>query len=134
MSTESTNVHFFTSHFFTTLAKAGPSGVNSWTARKKINIFEKSFIFIPINKSLHWSLCVVVNPGEITKCHDDFKTKASHKFPCILFFDSLKAHKKNKVAKVGREWLNSEWGRIYPELKEYTFTTKTMGVFDPKGE
>jgi hypothetical protein len=27
--------------------------------------FEKKFIFIPINKTLHWSQCVVINPGAI---------------------------------------------------------------------
>ena len=36
-----------------------------WTVNKKINVFEKKLIFIPINANLHWSLCVVVNPGLI---------------------------------------------------------------------
>ena len=58
-------VHFFTSHFFTTLQENDVQGVSSWTVKKKIDVFNKSFIFLPINEYLHWSLCVVVNPGEI---------------------------------------------------------------------
>jgi len=34
-------------------------------------------VFVPINKDLHWSLCVVVNPGEIAKmfvtCSDEIE-------------------------------------------------------------
>ena len=58
-------VHFFSSYFFTTLQKDGVEGVKKWTAKKGIDIFEKSFIFLPINENHHWSLCVIVNPGEI---------------------------------------------------------------------
>ena len=35
-----------------------------------IDIFKKKFVFVPINKDLHWSLCVIVNPGEIAKMYD----------------------------------------------------------------
>jgi Ulp1 family protease len=57
--------HFFTSHFYATLAAKGPKAVESWTRRKKITVFEKKLIFVPINKDLHWSLCIIVNPGAI---------------------------------------------------------------------
>ncbi len=59
------DVHIFTSHFMSTLASDGPKAVSSWTAKKKIDIFEKKLIFVPVNSDLHWSLCVVVNPGFI---------------------------------------------------------------------
>jgi Ulp1 family protease len=64
-------VHFFTSHFLSTLEDDGPEGVASWTRNKKkiIDVFEKKFIFVPVNSDLHWSLCVVVNPGHILKAH-----------------------------------------------------------------
>jgi len=64
------NVHFFTSHFMTTLKNNGPESVASWTAKKKINVFQKKLIFIPVNADLHWSLCVVVNPGLIANYFD----------------------------------------------------------------
>ena len=59
------DVHFFTSHFMTTLKDDGTQAVSSWTANKNINVFEKRLVFIPVNENLHWSLCVVVNPGLI---------------------------------------------------------------------
>ena len=55
----------------TTLKEDGSEAVASWTAKKKINIFEKKFIFIPVNADLHWSLCVVVNPGLIANNTND---------------------------------------------------------------
>ena len=64
-------VHFFTSHFMTTLKEDGPDAVASWTAKKKINIFEKKLIFIPVHADNHWSLCVVVNPGLILNIYDE---------------------------------------------------------------
>ena len=41
--------------------KKEPSSVASWT--KKIDIFKKKLIFVPVNADNHWSLCVIVNPG-----------------------------------------------------------------------
>ena len=62
---EKSNVHFFSSHFFSTLKSGGIDSVKSWTIKKGLNVFSKTFLFIPINQSLHWSLCVVVNPGAL---------------------------------------------------------------------
>jgi len=49
----------------TTLKEKGPEDIASWTEKKNINVFEKKLVFIPVNADLHWSLCVVVNPGLI---------------------------------------------------------------------
>ena len=54
------DVHFFTTYFMSTLEE-DPSSVASWT--KKIDIFKKKLIFVPVNDDKHWSLCVIVNPG-----------------------------------------------------------------------
>ena len=62
-------IHIFSTQFMTTLRDAGVSGVASWTAKKSINVFEKCFLIIPVHESLHWSLCVVVNPGKIAVNH-----------------------------------------------------------------
>lgn len=53
-----------------TIKDDGPEAVASWTAKKNINIFDKKLIFIPVNADLHWSLCVVVNPGLIANNYD----------------------------------------------------------------
>ncbi|XP_038888440.1 probable ubiquitin-like-specific protease 2A isoform X2 [Benincasa hispida] len=39
--------------------------VHKWT--KKVNLFQKDYIFIPVNYSLHWSLVVICHPGEVIK-------------------------------------------------------------------
>lgn len=54
-----------------TLKKDGPQAVSSWTAKKHINVFNKRLIFVPVNADLHWSLCVIVNPGLIANNYDD---------------------------------------------------------------
>eukprot|EP00571_Detonula_confervacea_P001562 CAMPEP_0172329504 /NCGR_PEP_ID=MMETSP1058-20130122/60918_1 /TAXON_ID=83371 /ORGANISM="Detonula confervacea, Strain CCMP 353" /LENGTH=292 /DNA_ID=CAMNT_0013046683 /DNA_START=151 /DNA_END=1029 /DNA_ORIENTATION=+ len=64
-----TAVCIFTTHFMSTLLKDGTASVVSWTKKKKINaqinVFKQRIVFLPINENLHWSLCVVVNPGLI---------------------------------------------------------------------
>lgn len=66
--------YFFTSHFFTQLngtngahelASVDPderfARVARWT--KETDLFQKKFLFIPINDSFHWSIAVFCNPG-----------------------------------------------------------------------
>ncbi|KAG6961074.1 hypothetical protein JG687_00007883 [Phytophthora cactorum] len=74
--------YFFTSHFFTQLngtngahelTTADPderfARVARWT-QKETNLFDKRFLFIPINDSFHWSIAVFCNPGSaIIKKH-----------------------------------------------------------------
>ena len=107
----SSPLHIFSSHFYTTLSEEGTDAVESWTARKNINVFNKHFIFLPINKSLHWSLCVVVNPASIVD-NPRGQDTGLKPFPCILFLDSLKIHRKDVVANHVRRWLNAEWNRL----------------------
>jgi len=106
------DVHFFTSHFMTTLKKDGPKAVYSWTAKKNIDVFKKKFIFVPVNADLHWSLCVVVNPGLIANTFEDALVPMTAEHPCILFLDSLKMHSKHNYAKHIRKWLNFQWKRL----------------------
>jgi hypothetical protein len=56
---------------------------------------------------VHWSLCVVVNPGMVAnayKCPQD----PTDGFSGIYFFDSLKYHSLAAVTKNVRKWLNVE--------------------------
>jgi len=132
------NFHFFSSYFFTTLMDEGVNAVTSWTAKRNINIFEKKFIFIPINESLHWSLCTIVNPSSVENVNrtEQELLDDEYEIPCILFMDSLNTHKKVRVAKRVREWLNSEAKRLkaFPDLEEEPFVNLTMEIFDPKSK
>lgn len=128
---DTSNTHFFTTHFYTALSSKGVSGVKNWTERKGINIFTKKFIFFPINKTLHWSLAVAVNSAHIQNQMDEKSSSDAKALSCILFFDSLKAHSKAHVANKIREWLNAEWQRIN-SVKEQPFTSTSMVVYAPK--
>jgi Ulp1 family protease len=142
-NSDKSNIHCFSSHFYTILEKDGPEGVTRWTKQRGVNIFTKKFIFIPINKSSHWSLCVIVNPGAILPHYDmlknddkniiDITVEDNASFPCLLFFDSLKFHEKDRVGEFVRRWLNSEWKGLYPEqTTDAPFTSTSMEVFDPE--
>jgi sentrin-specific protease 7 len=131
---KSTDVHFFTSHFHSTLASGGVERVKSWTARKNINIFEKKLIFIPINKTLHWSLCVIVNPGAVENSNliSEEDDKEDPPLSCMLFFDSLKLHNKQRSQRLLLQWLNSEWQRVN-DISSTPFTKKNYRIYDPEG-
>jgi Ulp1 protease family, C-terminal catalytic domain len=138
---EKSNIHYFTTLFFTTLEKKGAVGVSRWTEKRGVDIFTKKFIFIPINKNQHWSLCVVVNPGAIVErlnvMRDDVKnvnnvSNEDDPYPCLLFFDSLKTHAKARFAKLVRTWLNSEWHRLQPNhVLNDPFTADSMRLCSP---
>jgi Ulp1 protease family, C-terminal catalytic domain len=147
-------IHIFSSHFYSTLKKNSPEDIAKWTKNKGINVFEKQLVFIPVNQTLHWSLCVIVNPGAIANGH---KVGAPEDlWPGIFFFDSLKAHQKGQVTKDVRKWLNTECKRLFDsdqstlpadmaslltnderayetEWRSFPFTSKTMKCSSPKG-
>jgi hypothetical protein len=131
---QSADFHFFTSHFYTTLEDNGPRAVESWTGKKAIDIFEKKLIFIPINKDLHWSLCVLVNPGAISLASKKNK-ETNDPLCCLLFFDSLNMHKKSKVHTHMTKWLNAEWKRLGKGSgNSYPFNENSLRIFSPAGK
>ncbi|KAG7029676.1 putative ubiquitin-like-specific protease 2B [Cucurbita argyrosperma subsp. argyrosperma] len=93
--------HFFNSFFFRKLAdldkdpssasdgRAAFLRVRKWT--RKVDLFEKDYIFIPINFNLHWSLMVICHPGEVARYSDEDLTKSmklpqqENSFDCGLF-------------------------------------------------
>ncbi|XAR48496.1 Ulp1 peptidase [Bertholletia excelsa] len=97
--------HFFNSFFFRKLidldkdpssafeGRAAFQRVRKWT--RKVNLFEKDYVFIPVNFNYHWSLIVICHPGEVDKfpgkmANEDLKK--SQKVPCILHMDSIKGN------------------------------------------
>ncbi|KAI3715869.1 hypothetical protein L6452_22857 [Arctium lappa] len=110
-------VHFFNSFFFRKLAdfdenqfrlfdgKAAFQRVRKWT--KKVNIFQKEYIFIPVNFRLHWSLIVICHPGEVVNFTDE-ELASSLKVPCILHMDSIKGSHRGLDNRI-RCYLWEEW-------------------------
>ncbi|XP_050213418.1 probable ubiquitin-like-specific protease 2B isoform X2 [Mercurialis annua] len=118
--------HFFNSFFFRKLAdldkdpssasdgRAAFLRVHKWT--RKVDIFGKDYVFIPVNFSLHWSLLVICHPPEVAGFRDEDMGK-SFRVPCILHMDSIKgthAGLKNLV----QSYLWEEWKSRHKETSE----------------
>lgn len=143
MEADEKPIHVFTTQFFSRLEDEGVNAVTSWTAKKRIDIFEKKFIFIPVNKDIHWSLLVVVNPGKMINSATEELSNKEADVPFILFLDSLRAHKKKKLKVLIYKWLNSEARRLGkfntleargPFKDNDAFNSLTMPIMDPRGE
>ncbi|CDR48844.1 RHTO0S20e02608g1_1 [Rhodotorula toruloides] len=67
-------IHLFNSFFYSQLStrkdkKNDPYAlVEKWT--KKVDIFDKRFIVVPINEHFHWYLAIIYNPAAILREHD----------------------------------------------------------------
>ncbi|KAB2617000.1 ubiquitin-like-specific protease 2B [Pyrus ussuriensis x Pyrus communis] len=88
--------------------------VRKWT--RKVDLFEKDYIFIPINFNLHWSLIVICHLGEVPK-HNGGDSGNLLKVPCILHMDSIKGSHtglKNLI----QSYLWEEWKERKKETSE----------------
>ncbi|KAH1040315.1 hypothetical protein J1N35_042058 [Gossypium stocksii] len=118
--------HFFNSFFFRKLAdldkglsdecqaKSAFQRVHKWT--RKVDIFEKDYIFIPVNYSLHWSLIVICHPGEVAKLKDD-ATENLLKVPCILHMDSIRGSHRG-LKNLFQSYLSEEWKQRHKEAAD----------------
>ncbi|KAI3803797.1 hypothetical protein L1987_31959 [Smallanthus sonchifolius] len=128
-------VHFFNSFFFRKLAdfdekqsrsidsKEAFQRVRKWT--KKVNIFQKDYIFIPVNFRLHWSLIIICHPGEVVNFTDD-ELALSPKVPCILHMDSIKGSHRGLEHCI-KSYLWEEWKERNDDASE-DISTKFMDL------
>ncbi|KYN15110.1 Sentrin-specific protease 7 [Trachymyrmex cornetzi] len=83
-----------------TLAAERHARVQRWT--KDVNIFEKDFVIIPINKNEHWFLAIICFPGLVGKVSKRI-TKTSKNYSLVSFSntggDSSESVQKNKKIK-----------------------------------
>ncbi|XP_057993644.1 probable ubiquitin-like-specific protease 2B isoform X2 [Hevea brasiliensis] len=118
--------HFFNSFFFRKLAdldkdpssasdgRAAFLRVHKWT--RKVDMFGKDYVFVPVNFNLHWSLLVICHPGEVAGLKDEDLGNYL-RVPCILHMDSIKgthAGLKNLV----QSYLWEEWKSRQKEASE----------------
>ncbi|XP_052194196.1 probable ubiquitin-like-specific protease 2A isoform X2 [Diospyros lotus] len=109
--------HFFNSFFFRKLAgldkvpswacegRAAFQRVQKWT--RKVNLFEKDYIFIPVNFSLHWSLIIICHPGDVTNSEDEHVEKM-RRVPCILHLNSIEGSHRG-LKNLIQSYLWEEW-------------------------
>ncbi|XP_034958425.1 sentrin-specific protease 6-like [Zootoca vivipara] len=87
--------------------------VKSWT--RDVDIFEKDFIFVPINEDEHWVLAVICFPGLTNPVYERNPYSKKVKFstickqPCILLMDSLRGPFPSHIFQILQEWLEVEW-------------------------
>uniref|UniRef100_A0A8C7BHE5 SUMO specific peptidase 7 n=1 Tax=Neovison vison TaxID=452646 RepID=A0A8C7BHE5_NEOVI len=120
--------------FYLKMAQRRHKRVRTWT--RHINIFNKDYIFVPVNESSHWYLAVICFPWLEEAIYEDFpQTLSEHsqvqqsqhdnkttstetnpsvpkkmcKRPCILILDSLKAASIQNTVQNLREYLEVEW-------------------------
>ncbi|XP_022012411.1 probable ubiquitin-like-specific protease 2B isoform X1 [Helianthus annuus] len=123
---ESRKLHFFNSFFFRKLADpdkdpldASKGGVayqrvKKWT--RKVNLFEKDYVFIPINYNYHWSLIVMCHLGEVAT-YEDEDVNESMNVPCVLHMDSLRGSHTGLQGLV-QSYLKEEWKARQHEVSE----------------
>ncbi|TYH85228.1 hypothetical protein ES332_D02G250900v1 [Gossypium tomentosum] len=118
--------HFFNSFFFRKLAdldkglssacqlKAAFERVRKWT--RKVDIFAKDYIFIPVNYSLHWSLIVICHTGEVANFRDD-GTENLLNVPCILHMNSIRGSHRG-LKNLFQSYLSEEWKERHGEAAD----------------
>jgi hypothetical protein len=130
--TEENWIHIFNTQFYTTLDDFGVEHVLNWTGKKKLDVFTKKMLILPINHQLHWPLCCVGNPSAVINSTDDDETE-DMEVRFMLFLDPLDYHNKSMICDKVSHWLNREWNRKYKD-KIRIFSPITMKCFPPKGK
>ncbi|TMW63879.1 hypothetical protein Poli38472_014789 [Pythium oligandrum] len=130
------NVLFLSSHFYTRLSmgkgptladrlQAGYNNVSTWLTRN--DFFNRSLIFVPINKSVHWSLAIIINPklaGVDEDEHDNCDATS-----CIALLDPLGSyHNKATINRNLRSFLRLEWENSTKAAEENDEVTSSYDV------
>ncbi|CAI9270170.1 unnamed protein product [Lactuca saligna] len=115
--------HFFNSFFFRKLADPEKEPLNAlegktafqrvikWT--RKVNLFEKDFVFIPVN----YNLIVMCHLGEVAKYKDEEDVTELIKVPCVLHMDPIRG--SHTVLKgLMQSYLKEEWKGRQQEASE----------------
>ncbi|GKA85712.1 probable ubiquitin-like-specific protease 2B isoform X3 [Tanacetum coccineum] len=83
---------------------------------RKVNLFEKDYIFIPVNYNYHWSLIVMCHLGEVATYQDEDVTKLS-KVSCVLHMDPIRGNHTG-LNGLMKSYLKEEWRGRVPETSE----------------
>ena len=105
--------------------------VRGWT--KRVDLFSKRLIIVPVNHAMHWSLAVIVQPASWAAhmrawaASDPEGTVAERLLsvnkhskavaePCIFLLDSLGIHRPKDICRALRAWL--VWEFVWVEGQE----------------
>ncbi|KQK18399.1 hypothetical protein BRADI_1g42280v3 [Brachypodium distachyon] len=96
--------HIFNTYFFSKLeALTSKDDKASYFLKlrrwwKGVDIFQKSYILLPVHADTHWSLVIICMPA-----------KEDQSGPIILHLDSLKFHRSRLIFSVVERFLKEEW-------------------------
>ncbi|XP_039122525.1 ubiquitin-like-specific protease 1D isoform X2 [Dioscorea cayenensis subsp. rotundata] len=100
--------YIFNTYFYEKLKEAhfceGDKGASFLKLRrwwKGVNIFQKSYIFLPIHGHSHWSLVIICIPA-----------KEDESGPIILHLDSLGIHSSHPIFDIVDSYLIDEWNFV----------------------
>jgi len=138
---KSIETHVFNTQFMSRLIADGYSDeLKRWVRR--IDIFKKSFLIFPCHSSHHWSMLVVVNPGNIIQTirrwRDESYTGA---VTAMIHLDSLgfqTPHDPQMYSEIIRNVLNWEWdhrlGNAPDQLSRPFSNRSIFRLHLPRGE
>ncbi|KAG2730784.1 hypothetical protein G9P44_005933 [Scheffersomyces stipitis] len=110
MESQNQKVFGWTTHFYTTLETKGYSGVARWAKRKKINLFEKKKILVPINiLNTHWALAVIDNVDKSIRYYDSLSSSGNEN--AML---NLKDYMKQEASRLNVPVIDYE---LYPHME-----------------
>uniref|UniRef100_A0A2C9VIA2 Ubiquitin-like protease family profile domain-containing protein n=1 Tax=Manihot esculenta TaxID=3983 RepID=A0A2C9VIA2_MANES len=124
--------HFFNSFFFRKLVDLDKDPRNSCEGRqafqcvhkwtRNVDLFEKDYIFIPVNYSLHWSLIVI--------CHPDDESGRALKVSCILHMDSIRGSHRG-LKNLIQSYLCEEWKERHSDTLDNVSSNFSLLPFVP---
>lgn len=145
--------HIFTTFFFTKLTEAkkdSPSmkdkstkvydRVKKWL--KRVDIFSKDYLVIPVNRSHHWFLIIVCNANKVQEVKDSKEVIEVAELPkidqpCIIVMDSLgvvRTGGMNKLTAPIRFVLKEEWLSKKDLKKEFDHALIPDRTIKPPGQ
>jgi len=111
--------------------------VKKWT--KRVDLFDKDFIVVPINEKAHWYVCIICYPSDAlsSTTNDTAEEKGKgtiEKKPCILVFDSLAdGDDKEDTCGVLRRYLSMELkNKKLSNVHNGLFTEENMPQYNPR--
>ncbi|XP_032428582.1 uncharacterized protein LOC116726137 [Xiphophorus hellerii] len=89
-------VHFFNSFFYKQLVAKGYEGVKRWT--KKVDLFSKWLLLIPIHLEIHWSLIAITMATKTISYYDSQGIVFRHTTNNIMKYLQSEAREKKQAA------------------------------------
>ncbi|KAI7862089.1 Senp1 mutant in complex with sumo-1 [Spinellus fusiger] len=116
------DIHCFNTFFYSTIRESGYSKVKRWT--KRVDIFAKDLVFVPINQSLHWVLAVFDMKRTLVRVYDSLG--GGHDYTLKLLLNYLREEHLDKKKKVLD---TSDWTLESPKNIPHQKNGSDCGVF-----